>query len=135
LTTTNPPAPVGADCAFCAIVDGRAPATIVREWPEAIAIRPRRGGVAEGHVLVLPRVHVQDAGVDPTVTAAVMARVAELMADLDAANMVSSKGSASSQTVFHMHVHVVPRVDGDGLQLPWTPQQDAARAAREVGRG
>ena len=110
-----------ASCAFCAIAAGRAPATVVREWPDALAILPRRGGVTEGHVLVLPRVHAADAGTDPAVTAAVMSRAAELMAELPAANLITSKGAPATQTVFHLHVHVVPRYPGDGLPLPWTP--------------
>lgn len=118
------------DCVFCAIVAGTSPATVVQGWPDALAIRPR-GGVNDGHVLVLPRVHVPDASADPEVTAAVMRRAAELMAGHDAANIITSKGSVATQTVFHLHVHVVPRAAGDGLPLPWTPQQ----IAREAGRG
>jgi histidine triad (HIT) family protein len=122
------------DCVFCAIVAGTAPATIVREWPDAIAIRPR-GGVNDGHVLVLPRTHVANAGVDRNVTAATMAAAADLMAEHPDANIITSKGSAATQTVFHLHVHVVPRVAGDGLPLPWTPQQTAAaRVAEERGQ-
>jgi histidine triad (HIT) family protein len=117
-------------CVFCAIVAGDSPATVVREWPDAIAIRPR-GGVNVGHVLVLPRVHVPDAGTDPDVTAAVMRCTAELMAEHDAANIITSRGAAASQTVYHLHVHVVPRTTGDELPLPWTPQQ----TAKEAGRG
>ncbi|WP_251059428.1 MULTISPECIES: HIT family protein [unclassified Streptomyces] len=93
---------------------------------------PRTGGVTEGHVMVLPRVHVHDAGTDPEVTAAVMRRAAELMAELPAANLITSKGVAATQSVFHLHVHVVPRQDGDDLPLPWTPQH-AARAAAQNG--
>ncbi|MCP3801282.1 HIT domain-containing protein [Allokutzneria sp. A3M-2-11 16] len=107
------------NCVFCSIVAGRAPATVLAEWEDAIAIRPH-GGVNDGHVLVLPRVHVQDAGTDPDVTAAVMRRAAELMARLPAANLITSKGADATQTVFHLHVHVVPREAEDGLALPWT---------------
>ena len=117
-------------CTFCAIAAGESPAVIVREWPDALAIRPRSGGVNKGHVLVLPRVHVEDAGTDPDVTAVVMRRAAELMAEHPAANLITSKGDAATQTVFHAHVHVVPRQAGDGLPLPWTPQHTARAAAQ-----
>lgn len=111
------------DCPFCAITAGTAPANIVRAWHDALAIRPRGGGVNDSHVLVIPMVHVADAGEDPAVTAAVMARAAELMAERPAANIITSKGRDATQSVFHLHVHVITRTAGDGLPLPWTPQQ------------
>jgi len=117
-------------CTFCSIAAGTAPAVIVREWADALAIRPRSGGVTEGHVMVLPRVHVEDAGTDPDVTAVVMRRAAELMAERPAANLITSKGREATQSVFHLHVHVVPRAAGDGLPLPWTPQHTARAAAQ-----
>lgn len=110
------------DCPFCAIVAGDAPATVVRRWNDAIAIVPR-GGVNSGHLLVIPTAHVQDVGTDPDVSAATMARAAEIAAELDAANIITSKGAAATQTVRHLHLHVLPRAAGDGLPLPWTPQQ------------
>lgn len=119
-----------SNCAFCAIAAGDAPATVVREWPDALAIRPRSGGVNPGHVLVLPRVHTPDAGTDPDVTAAVMRRAAELAAECPAANIITSKGTPATQTVFHLHVHVVPRSEGDDLPLPWTPQHTIRQEAR-----
>lgn len=102
---------------------GTAPATIVRTWDDVIAIRPRSGGVNDGHVLVLPRAHVTDAGADPAVSARTMACAAEVMAQHAAANIITSRGAAATQTVFHLHLHVVPRRDGDGLPLPWTTPQ------------
>ncbi|WP_405479904.1 HIT family protein [Streptomyces anulatus] len=122
-----------SDCVFCRIAAGQAPATIVREWDDAIAIRPRSGGCTDGHVFVLPRVHVEDAGTDIEVTKAVMGRAVELMAELPAANLITSKGAEATQSVFHLHVHIVPRRDGDDLPLPWTPQHEARAAVREAG--
>lgn len=121
---------MSADCTFCAIVAGDLPATIVREWDDTVAILPR-GGCTEGHILVIPRTHVADAGVDPEVTARTMARAAELMAEHEGANIITSKGSVATQTQFHLHVHVVPRVEGDGLALPWTGQSDWDRLVAE----
>ncbi|MFJ8811311.1 HIT family protein [Streptomyces sp. NPDC102490] len=121
---------MSADCTFCAIVAGELPATIVREWDDTVAILPR-GGCTEGHVLVIPRTHVADAGADPEVTARTMARAAELMAEHEDANIITSKGSVATQTQFHLHVHVVPRVEGDGLALPWTGQSDWDRLVAE----
>lgn len=113
-----------ASCVFCAIAAGQAPACVVREWADALAIVPL-GPVVDGHTLVIPKTHVADAGTDPVVAAATMARAAELMSALGAANLITSKGSPATQTVYHLHLHVVPRATGDGLPLPWTPQQQA----------
>lgn len=121
---------MSTDCTFCAIVAGELPATIVREWDDAVAILPR-GGCTEGHVMVIPRIHVADAGTDPAVTARTMARAAELMAEHEDANIITSKGTRGTQTQFHLHVHVLPRAEDDGLVLPWTAQPDWDRLVAE----
>ncbi|MDI3406045.1 HIT family protein [Streptomyces cavernicola] len=113
---------MSSSCVFCSIAAGQAPATVVREWDDVIAIRPL-GPVTPGHVLVIPRRHVADVGEDPQVSARAMVCAAELAGELPAANVITSKGSAATQTVFHLHIHVVPRIEGDALPLPWTPQQ------------
>jgi histidine triad (HIT) family protein len=118
-------------CVFCQIVQGQAPATVVETWPDAIAFVPLEPVVEEeyGHVLVVPRVHVRDFTVDPEVTAATVRRAAELAAKLgvdeadgQGLNMISSAGKAATQTVFHLHVHVLIRRTQDKLHLPWTGQ-------------
>ncbi|MGW9439612.1 HIT family protein [Streptomyces sp. NPDC055607] len=117
-------------CVFCAIVAGQAPAVVVREWPDAIAIRPRSGGVHPGHLLVIPRQHITDAGVDQEIAASAERRASELLAELPAGNIVTSKGREATQTVFHAHWHVLPRTENDDLPLPWTPQHTARAAAQ-----
>lgn len=107
-----------ARCAFCAIAAGTAPATIVREWWDALAIVPLNP-VTEGHLLVIPRAHVADAVESPAVTAMAMGCAAELAAGLGASNILTSVGAAATQSVFHLHIHVVPRSHGDQLMLPW----------------
>ncbi|MBH1937800.1 hypothetical protein I5Q34_26600 [Streptomyces sp. AV19] len=57
------------DCLFCRISHDGAPAAIVQEWTDALAIVPRSGGCADGHLLVLPRGHVADFTTDPVVSA------------------------------------------------------------------
>ena len=107
-------------CPFCEIAAGRAPAEMVHEWDHVIAFRPLKP-VVEGHVLVVPRVHVEDFSTWPAVSASVMARAAELAAnDPDRAyNIITSKGREATQSVFHLHLHLVPRAKDDGLALPW----------------
>lgn len=107
------------ECVFCAIVAGRASATIVGRWSDALTFTPRRGGVVPGHMLIVPRVHVADAVEDPMVTAATMARAAEYAGTVGPCNIITSVGREATQTVFHLHIHVLPRRAGDGVMLPW----------------
>ncbi|WP_274919439.1 HIT family protein [Streptomyces sp. WZ-12] len=108
------------DCPFCQIIHNGAPATIVQEWADALAIVPRRGGCADGHLLVLPRGHVADFTTDPVVSATVQLRAAELAAQIGGQwNYLTSCGPDATQTVFHLHGHLIPRAAGDGLALPW----------------
>lgn len=113
-------------CVFCRIVAGEAPAKVIREWVSAIAIEPLNP-VVPGHVLVIPKAHVRDFTDRPHRVAETM-RCASLLAhDLGGPmNLITSKGVEATQSVFHLHVHLVPRSAGDGLPLPWTPQRDGA---------
>ncbi|WP_369265817.1 HIT family protein [Streptomyces harbinensis] len=120
-------------CVFCDIAAGTAPATVLREWPDALAIVPR-GGCTPGHVLVIPRVHVRDAVSDPDVYGAVSRRAAQYAATIGSdCNLAVNCGPVAGQTVWHLHVHFIPRRPADGLPMPWTPQQEAARAAAQNG--
>jgi histidine triad (HIT) family protein len=116
------PAPASG-CVFCDIATGRKPATVVRDWPDVFAIVPLNP-VVEGHTLVIPKAHVRDATVNPAVTGAVMRRAAQFAREAGGdCNLITSMGPAATQSVPHLHAHVVPRSAGDGLPLPWTPQQ------------
>lgn len=108
-------------CPFCDIIAGRLPATVLAEWSDAIVIVPLNP-VVEGHELVIPRIHVEDALRLPGVTADTMRRAAEWATA--PCNIITSAGAEATQTVFHLHVHIVPRRVDDGLALPWTGQED-----------
>jgi histidine triad (HIT) family protein len=118
---------VADDCIFCKIVAGELPSTRIDEDERTVTfmdINP----ATRGHALVVPRAHAADVfEVDPEDLAAV-ARTAKRIAErqrerLGAAgvNLVQSNGVAAWQTVFHLHVHVIPRYEGDPLKLPWVP--------------
>lgn len=130
------------DCIFCKIVAGEIPATKVDEDERTIAfmdISP----ATRGHALVIPREHARDIHeIDPEDLAAV-ARTAQRVAKrakanlhADGVNLLQSSGEHAWQTVFHLHVHVIPRYAGDPLKLPWIPGQgdadDIAAAAEEL---
>jgi histidine triad (HIT) family protein len=106
-------------CVFCAIVGEEAPAAVVRSTASSLTIVPL-SPVTPGHVLVIPRVHVADAAADPEVTAHTMFDAAVYAAEHhEQFNIITSAGEAATQSVFHLHVHVVPRAVDDMLMVPW----------------
>lgn len=111
-------------CPFCQILCGIGRVTWVRNWGTVHAFVPLNP-VTEGHVLVVPHKHVRDVAEDPDVSAATMRAAAELARDVGPCNVITSAGPEATQTVFHLHLHVVPRRPGDGLALPWTPKETA----------
>jgi histidine triad (HIT) family protein len=106
------------DCVFCGIIAGTQPSTMVWEWRDAVAFRPLNP-VTNGHTLIVPRQHVRDAVENAAVTVLTMGRAAELAGEFPASNILTSVGAAATQTVFHLHIHLIPRCVGDGLMLPW----------------
>lgn len=106
------------DCVFCGIAAGTEPATIVREWTESVAFVPLIP-VSAGHILVIPREHVVDAVERPFVTAVTMMNAVQLASEYSSSNILTSVGAPATQSVFHLHIHVVPRFVGDQLMLPW----------------
>ena len=73
----------------------------------------------------MPRKHVTSALDMPELAGRALEFAADLAAEmgLESCNFITSAGLAATQTVMHLHVHVVPRRDGDGLALPWTGQE------------
>jgi len=119
--------PRDPDCLFCKIVAGEIAATIIAEDERTIAfmdISP----ATRGHALVIPRAHARDVHEIDTADLEAVAAAAQAVAGraierLGAAgvNLLNSSGAAAWQTVFHFHMHVIPRYDGDPLRLPWVP--------------
>ena len=105
-------------CVFCGIVAGTEPAEMVWKWDDAIAFTPLNP-VTPGHTLVVPRVHVADATVNLAVTAAMMVHASALALGYEATNILTSVGAAATQSVFHLHIHMIPRFVGDQLMVPW----------------
>lgn len=105
-------------CVFCARIEA---GSFAYAFTHAVAFEPLRP-VTRGHLLVVPRVHVADFASNPLVTAMTASVAAQLAADLGDCNLITSRGTDATQTVFHLHLHLVPRRMGDGLELPWTGQ-------------
>jgi histidine triad (HIT) family protein len=116
------------DCLFCKIVAGEIPASIIASDERTVSfmdINP----ATRGHALVIPRAHARDLlEIEPDDLAAVaragqrLAKVAKATLDADGINLINSCGAPAWQTVFHFHLHVIPRYEGDPLRLPWTPE-------------
>jgi histidine triad (HIT) family protein len=132
----------GEDCIFCKIVSGELPAEKVAEDDHTIAFMDLNPWT-RGHSLVIPRNHSRSLyDVDPEdLRHAVVAakRLAERMRDrlgCDGVNLLNSCEPAAWQTVFHLHLHVIPRYEGDPLRLPGQPQRpeegELARVAAEL---
>lgn len=115
------------DCIFCQIVAGELPALKVHEDEDTLAfmdINP----ATRGHALVIPRRHARNLleitpeDLSATVLAAqqLARRVTERLG-AEGVNLINSCGSVAWQTVFHFHIHVIPRYSDDPMKLPWTP--------------
>jgi histidine triad (HIT) family protein len=126
-----------AECPFCDIIRGRGPADIVHQWHDAIAFVPLEP-VTPGHVLVVPRHHTDEFTEDPESSAVAMRRAAELAVILDPDgeyNVITSAGPHATQTIDHLHLHLVPRRARDGLGLPWRPAPVEVTATKCLGCG
>lgn len=112
------------NCVFCGIWSGKEPAVGLWRGEGVMGFVPLNP-VVPGHQLVVPAVHVADALENPRVTAEVMSVAAAIAPK--PCNIITSAGREATQTVFHLHVHIVPRRADDGLALPWTAQQGNER--------
>lgn len=104
------------NCVFCAKFEG------IPEDTHVIDFEPLNP-VVPGHRLVVPRKHVSDFAEDPETTAEAMKYAASLAQKYPSFNIITSKGKEATQSVFHMHIHIIPRTEGDNLKLPWTDQE------------
>ena len=116
------------DCIFCKIARGEAPSQVVQEDERTVAFMDISPW-AKGHALVIPREHarnlyeISDEELNATMSAA--KRLAARMRDrlgCDGVNLLNSSEPAAWQSVFHFHVHVIPRFEGDALRPPGKPQ-------------
>jgi histidine triad (HIT) family protein len=130
------------DCIFCKIVAGELPAQVIAQDERTLTfmdISP----ATRGHALVVPRRHVKDLWeIEPGELAAVAQAAQEQAArardrlGAEGINLINSCGPLAWQTVFHFHMHVIPRYQGDPLKLPWVPApgdpDEIARTADEL---
>ena len=117
------------ECIFCAIIEGKIPSAKVYEDEHVFAfmdIAPAN----PGHLLIIPKQHYRNIFDMPTeVGSKIMEAAVPLAAALrkalnpDGLNLFQSNEAAGFQTVFHFHLHLIPRWEGDPLRLPWKPSE------------
>jgi histidine triad (HIT) family protein len=116
------------DCLFCGIVAGSIPSETIDSDERTVAFLDINPATA-GHALVVPREHSADlleiGTEDLTAVTLAAQRLSKRMKDVlgaDGINLINACGAAAWQTVFHFHIHVVPRYEDDPLKLPWIPE-------------
>ena len=127
-------------CDFCEIVAKEEPARIVMRNEQVVAFFPLEPATL-GHTLVVPTDHIPDIWALDDMTATMLthatlrvARAVRTALSPDGLNIIQSNGAAATQTVQHLHVHVVPRWAGDAIGPIWPPESTVKRSMREERR-
>lgn len=126
------------DCPFCEIVQRDDPdAREVYRDQHVVAFFPHNPATL-GHTLVIPRIHVPDIWMLDRSTAEQLADATTRLAaavkravNPDGLNVIQSNGSAASQTVFHLHIHLVPRWEGDPIGHIWPPESNYSEKEKD----
>jgi histidine triad (HIT) family protein len=124
-------------CSFCEIVRGEEAARAVFETPDTLAFFPLAPAVV-GHTLIIPKEHIPDIWSLGDAQAANLAhstlsvaRAIRKALEPDGMNIINSNGEAASQTVPHLHIHVVPRWDHDSFGAIWPPSKPISDDAKD----
>jgi histidine triad (HIT) family protein len=131
-----------SNCVFCRTAAKEIPATVVHEDEHTLAFMDI-GQVNPGHVLVAVKKHAENIfALDEAQAAAVFGAAAKVARAIRGAfepqglSVYQANGAAAGQTVFHLHIHLVPRHDGDGMALTWPvknpPREKLAEYAQKI---
>lgn len=114
-----------SDCPFCRAAMGDVDTHVIADDGQTFVLRPLNP-VTNGHLLIIPRRHLERAvDADGSEMKSILRHVQVIMwGTRDGYNLICNQGETASQTVEHLHWHLVPRREGDGLMLPWTNQED-----------
>lgn len=126
------------NCIFCKIANGEIPSKTLYEDEEFRVILDL-GPAARGHALILPKCHYADLYELPENTASHVMVLAKKMASqitdrlhCDGFNLVQNNGEIAGQTVFHFHLHLIPRYKDDGQKIGWKPGEPSAEELEEI---
>lgn len=128
------------NCIFCKIANGEIPSKTLYE-DDKFRVILDLGPATKGHALILPKEHYADLYELPDETAGEVMKLAKKMAaqmterlGCEGFNLVQNNGELAGQTVFHFHMHLIPRYKEDGQKIGWKPQevsQEELEAVRE----
>jgi histidine triad (HIT) family protein len=126
------------NCVFCKIVRGELPATVVFEDEQTLVFMDI-GSVNPGHVLVAAKPHVENLqGMDEALAGAMFRAAAKAAKAIEKVfapagiSVYQANGAAAGQTVFHAHIHVLPRWENDGLTFTWPVKHPPREELEEV---
>jgi histidine triad (HIT) family protein len=134
----HPPGEPDQACPFCAIARGEEPsAELICEGSEWVAFFPVEPATP-GHTLVIPRAHGPNLWVlEPNLASTLMqavirvGRAIETALDPQGMNLITSSGTVAEQSIFHVHLHVVPRWADDGFGPIWPPERTMATRVKQ----
>ena len=129
------------NCIFCKIAAGEIPSRKIYEDKDLIAIMDLNP-TSKGHSLIIPKEHCTNIyDIDEDIAAKVMKTAKKLATKMtvalncDGFNLLQNNGKTAGQTMFHFHMHLIPRYKGDTVNISWkpgTPEQDAAELAAKI---
>lgn len=127
-----------SDCIFCKIISGEIPSKTIfenKDFKIIMDVNP----ATKGHLLILPTEHVDDIYEIDAETAGKLFQLATVAAralkealHCDGINILQNNGTVAGQTVFHFHMHVIPRYKGDGVKLTWEEQSFGKEEMEEM---
>lgn len=126
------------NCIFCKIANGEIPSKTLYE-DEAFRVILDLGPASKGHALILPKDHYANLYELPEEAAGSAMKLAKKMAaqmterlDCEGFNLVQNNGELAGQTVFHFHMHLIPRYRDDGQKIGWKPQEVSQEELEET---
>ena len=126
------------NCIFCKIANGEIPSKRLYE-DDAFRVILDLGPAAKGHALILPKEHYENLYELPDKTAAGAMLLAKKMAALmkeklgcDGLNLIQNNGETAGQTVFHFHMHLIPRYENDGDILKYNPGNPGGKELEQI---
>lgn len=126
------------NCIFCKIANGEIPSKTLYE-DEKFRVILDLGPATKGHALILPKEHYanlydlpeEDAGNVMKLAKKMVAKITDKLG-CEGFNLVQNNGDLAGQTVFHFHLHMIPRYRGDGQNIGWKPQEMSQETLEEI---